>query len=57
MADNLDFIRAQWAKEKASGLWDKDHLERERQLRLAWIEEELRLRAENTRKVFLDIEP
>jgi hypothetical protein len=54
MADNLDSIRAQWAKEKASGLWDESHLERERQVRPKWIEEQLRLRAENARKAFLD---
>ena len=54
MADNLDLIRAKWAKEKASGFWEEDYLAKQRELRRAWIEEQLALRTETARKVFLE---
>jgi hypothetical protein len=47
--DNLELVRARWAKEKAGGFWDEAYLERQRQNRRKWIEEQLALRAENAR--------
>lgn len=54
MDDNLDFVRAQWSKEKAAGHWDEAYLQSQRQARRAWIQEQLRLRAEMDRETFRD---
>jgi hypothetical protein len=53
MSDSMEQIRAQWEREKAAGLWDEAQLERERNVRRVWIEEELCERKRKAREQFL----
>jgi len=52
--DNMELTRHKWAQEKAAGLWDEDHLERERKARRAWEKEQLREREQKAREKFLE---